>query len=94
MSLGPEKVLLKWMNFHLKKVGYDKQVTNFSSDLKVKNCCSNDNRTSISIRVFLGNFIVTLFAIEPIFGLLVNAILLNKSWTQTKVVQYLSINFS
>ncbi|KAK8505942.1 hypothetical protein V6N13_002598 [Hibiscus sabdariffa] len=34
MSLGPEKILLKWMNFHLKKAGYQKQVTNFSSDLK------------------------------------------------------------
>lgn len=36
MSLAPEKVLLKWMNFHLKKAGYKKQVTNFSSDLKVR----------------------------------------------------------
>lgn len=35
MGLAPEKVLLKWMNFHLKKAGYEKQVTNFSSDLKV-----------------------------------------------------------
>ncbi|XP_028756859.1 fimbrin-5-like [Neltuma alba] len=34
MNLAPEKVLLKWMNFHLKKAGYKKQVTNFSSDLK------------------------------------------------------------
>ncbi|KAI4378254.1 hypothetical protein MLD38_015758 [Melastoma candidum] len=34
MSLSPEKVLLKWMNFQLKKAGYEKQVTNFSSDLK------------------------------------------------------------
>ncbi|KAL3509973.1 hypothetical protein ACH5RR_029374, partial [Cinchona calisaya] len=34
MGLPPEKVLLKWMNFHLKKAGYRKQVTNFSSDLK------------------------------------------------------------
>ncbi|KAK0588590.1 hypothetical protein LWI29_002948 [Acer saccharum] len=34
LGLPPEKVLLKWMNFHLKKVGYEKQVTNFSSDLK------------------------------------------------------------
>ncbi|XVE72495.1 hypothetical protein DITRI_Ditri11bG0043700 [Diplodiscus trichospermus] len=34
LSLAPEKVLLKWMNFHLKKVGYQKQVTNFSADLK------------------------------------------------------------
>ncbi|XP_021897843.1 fimbrin-5-like [Carica papaya] len=34
MNLPPEKVLLKWMNFHLKKAGYEKQVTNFSSDVK------------------------------------------------------------
>ena len=35
MGLAPEKVLLKWMNFHLKKAGYEKPVSNFSSDLKV-----------------------------------------------------------
>lgn len=35
MGLAPEKVLLKWMNFHLKKAGYKKPITNFSSDLKV-----------------------------------------------------------
>ena len=35
MGLAPEKLLLKWMNFHLKKAGYKKPVTNFSSDLKV-----------------------------------------------------------
>ncbi|ESQ36991.1 hypothetical protein EUTSA_v10003006mg, partial [Eutrema salsugineum] len=34
MGLAPEKLLLKWMNFHLKKAGYEKQVTNFSSDVK------------------------------------------------------------
>ncbi|KAG5053529.1 hypothetical protein AAZX31_02G289700 [Glycine max] len=34
ISLAPDKLLLKWMNFHLKKAGYEKQVTNFSSDLK------------------------------------------------------------
>lgn len=34
MGLAPEKVLLKWMNFHLKKAGYEKPVSNFSSDLK------------------------------------------------------------
>ncbi|KDP30851.1 hypothetical protein JCGZ_13794 [Jatropha curcas] len=34
MNLAPEKVLLKWMNFHLKKAGYKKTVTNFSSDVK------------------------------------------------------------
>ncbi|XVE80461.1 hypothetical protein DITRI_Ditri14bG0141500 [Diplodiscus trichospermus] len=34
MGLAPEKVLLKWMNFHLNKAGYEKKVTNFSSDVK------------------------------------------------------------
>ncbi|KAL9244314.1 hypothetical protein vseg_018101 [Gypsophila vaccaria] len=34
MSLAPEKVLLKWMNFQLKKSGYKKEVTNFNTDLK------------------------------------------------------------
>lgn len=35
MGLAPEKVLLKWMNFHLQKAGYKKTVTNFTSDVKV-----------------------------------------------------------
>ena len=35
MNLPPDKVLLKWMNFQLKKAGYQKEVTNFSTDLKV-----------------------------------------------------------
>lgn len=34
MGLSPEKVLLKWMNFHLQKAGYKKILTNYSSDLK------------------------------------------------------------
>uniref|UniRef100_A0A7N0ZYZ3 Calponin-homology (CH) domain-containing protein n=1 Tax=Kalanchoe fedtschenkoi TaxID=63787 RepID=A0A7N0ZYZ3_KALFE len=34
LCLPPEKMLLKWMNFHLKKGGYKKTVSNFSSDLK------------------------------------------------------------
>ncbi|MCD9639689.1 phospholipid scramblase 1 [Datura stramonium] len=34
MSLSPRKGFMKWMNFHLKKAGYKKEVTNFSSDLK------------------------------------------------------------
>ncbi|KAL1202990.1 Fimbrin-1 [Cardamine amara subsp. amara] len=34
LRLYPEKVLLKWINFHLKKGGYKKTVSNFSSDLK------------------------------------------------------------
>ncbi|KAJ0820697.1 putative calponin domain, CH domain superfamily, fimbrin/Plastin [Helianthus annuus] len=29
MDLAPEKVLLKWMNFQLKKSGYKKEVTDF-----------------------------------------------------------------
>ncbi|KAH7576521.1 hypothetical protein JRO89_XS01G0098200 [Xanthoceras sorbifolium] len=36
LSLPPEKILLRWMNFHLKKAGYKKIVTNFSSDIKVE----------------------------------------------------------
>lgn len=34
LSLAPEKMLLKWMNFHLKKAGYKKTINNFSSDVK------------------------------------------------------------
>ncbi|KAK2406082.1 Fimbrin-2 [Trifolium repens] len=34
MNLPPEKILLRWMNFHLKKSEYKKIVTNFSSDVK------------------------------------------------------------
>ncbi|KAF7831324.1 fimbrin-1-like [Senna tora] len=34
LSLPPEKVLLKWMNFHLQRGGYDRTVKNFSSDVK------------------------------------------------------------
>ncbi|XP_051151890.1 fimbrin-5-like isoform X2 [Andrographis paniculata] len=34
IGLAPDKILLKWMNFHLKKAGYKKQITNFGSDLK------------------------------------------------------------
>ncbi|XP_002527257.2 fimbrin-2 [Ricinus communis] len=34
MNLPPEKILLRWMNFQLKKAGYKKIITNFSSDVK------------------------------------------------------------
>ncbi|KAF4367557.1 hypothetical protein F8388_009202 [Cannabis sativa] len=34
MSLPPEKILLRWMNFQLKKSEYRKIVTNFSTDVK------------------------------------------------------------
>uniref|UniRef100_A0A453NYS1 Calponin-homology (CH) domain-containing protein n=1 Tax=Aegilops tauschii subsp. strangulata TaxID=200361 RepID=A0A453NYS1_AEGTS len=35
VNLAPDKMLLKWMNFHIKKAGYKKTVTNFSTDVKV-----------------------------------------------------------
>lgn len=34
MHLPPDKVLLRWLNFQLHKAGYEKSVSNFSSDLK------------------------------------------------------------
>ncbi|KAL6000536.1 Fimbrin-2 [Asimina triloba] len=34
MSLAPEKILLRWMNFQLKKGGFKKTITNFSTDVK------------------------------------------------------------
>ncbi|WOL03695.1 hypothetical protein Cni_G12415 [Canna indica] len=34
MSLSPEKILLRWMNFQLKKGAFRRSVTNFSSDIK------------------------------------------------------------
>ncbi|XP_047309978.1 fimbrin-2-like isoform X2 [Impatiens glandulifera] len=34
MNLPPDKILLRWMNFQLKKAAYKKTVTNFSSDIK------------------------------------------------------------
>ncbi|KAI0530696.1 hypothetical protein KFK09_000243 [Dendrobium nobile] len=34
MSLPPEKILLRWMNFQLKKGGFNRAITNFSSDVK------------------------------------------------------------
>ncbi|KAM7263699.1 hypothetical protein ACFE04_001382 [Oxalis oulophora] len=34
MSLPPEKILLRWMNFQLKKSTYKKIVSNFSTDIK------------------------------------------------------------
>ncbi|XP_028554385.1 fimbrin-2-like [Dendrobium catenatum] len=34
MILPPEKILLRWMNFQLKKGGFNRAITNFSSDVK------------------------------------------------------------
>lgn len=61
MGLAPEKVLLKWMNFHLKKSGYNKQVTNFSSDLKVRRFVILYSLFSLPIKfidlIFVWNFV-------------------------------------
>lgn len=39
MKLSPEELLLRWANFHLKKVGMS--ISNFSGDIKVKKCWWN-----------------------------------------------------
>jgi hypothetical protein len=51
LSLSPEKMLLRWMNHHLKKAGYKKTVNNFSSDVKVH--MINKNAAKISVTVYL-----------------------------------------
>lgn len=51
MGLPPEKVLLKWMNFHLKKAGFKKQVTNFSTDLKVRRVKSKKSDVFVTLRL-------------------------------------------
>ena len=57
-----KKYLLKWMNFHLKKAGYEKQVTNFSSDVKVIWTSFSFILTSITTDAFffqLSHWIIT-----------------------------------
>lgn len=34
LKLNPEELLLRWFNYHLKAAGYNKQITNFTSDIK------------------------------------------------------------
>ena len=34
MKLAPEAILIRWINFHLRKVGVDKKVNNLGGDLK------------------------------------------------------------
>ncbi|KNC99423.1 fimbrin [Spizellomyces punctatus DAOM BR117] len=34
LKLPPEQILLRWFNYHLKKAGWARKVTNFSSDVK------------------------------------------------------------
>jgi plastin-1 len=33
LKLHPEELLLRWFNYHLKEANYDKQITNFTSDI-------------------------------------------------------------
>jgi len=35
VNLPPEQTLLRWFNYHLKKAGSPRTVTNFSSDIAV-----------------------------------------------------------
>ena len=35
MALPPETLLLRWVNYHLKKAGCHKRIYNFSADIKV-----------------------------------------------------------
>jgi uncharacterized tellurite resistance protein B-like protein len=51
LSLSPEKMLLRWMNHHLKKAGYKKTVNNFSSDVKVH--MTNENATEFISHLLL-----------------------------------------
>ena len=34
LKLSQEELLLRWFNYHLREAGYDKRITNFSSDVK------------------------------------------------------------
>jgi plastin-3 len=38
MKLNPEVILLRWLNYHVKKTGSKKTVKNFTSDLYVSVC--------------------------------------------------------
>lgn len=59
MNLPPDKVLLKWMNFQLKKAGYQKEVTNFSTDLKVSS--STNLKLITSFMQAKTNYLLILF---------------------------------
>jgi plastin-1 len=37
MKLAPETILIRWINFHLKKQGQDRRITNLGGDLKDSN---------------------------------------------------------
>ena len=35
LKLSPEELLLRWVNYHLRKSGSNKRINNFSGDIKV-----------------------------------------------------------
>jgi len=35
LKLSPEELLLRWVNYHLRKSGSDRRITNFGGDVKV-----------------------------------------------------------
>jgi len=34
MMLSPEQILIRWVNYHLKRAGCQRQICNFSADIK------------------------------------------------------------
>lgn len=36
LKQSPEKLLIRWFNYHLKQAGHAQELTNFTEDLKVK----------------------------------------------------------
>lgn len=77
MGLAPEKVLLKWMNYHLKKAGYEKPVTNFSSDLKVAYKFLNFHALDICILI-----------LHPLFDFMFPSLRVNKM--EVKIITFFS----
>ena len=35
LKLSPEEILIRWVNYHLRNAGCNRQIANFSSDIKV-----------------------------------------------------------
>lgn len=80
VTLAPDKMLLKWMNFHIKKAGYKKTVTNFSTDVKV--CISIVfmditliiSKTDLKNAQPLGNFFISTVNTVTLFLLGINTL--------------------
>ena len=48
IKLSPEVILIRWLNYHLKKAGSKREASNFTSDLAVR------HRKSFIVIVFFG----------------------------------------